>query len=77
VNLLTFFSRYTQISSSQRYKIEVYLGDVRVGIAHLESGKYNITRTGQLVETIGNLETALRARFNVLQADVDRVRGRV
>ncbi len=73
VNLLTFFSRYTQISSSQRYKIEVYLGDVRVGIAHLESGKYNITRTGQLVERRDNLETALRARFNVLQKDVSDV----
>jgi hypothetical protein len=76
MNLLTFFSQYTQISSSQRYKIEVYLGDVRVGIAYLESGKYNITSTGQLDERRqDNVETALRARFNVLQADVDRVRA--
>jgi len=73
VDLLTFFSRYTQISSSQRYKIEVYLGDVRVGIAHLESGKYNITSTGRLVETRYNLDTALRAKFNVLQKDVGDV----
>jgi len=53
----------TTPSVSQKYTLELYLGDIRVGIARLESGQYNITSSGTIVEEEMNLESALHALY--------------
>jgi len=53
----------TTPSVSQKYTLELYLGDIRVGIARLESGLYIITSSGTIVEEQENLERALHALY--------------
>jgi len=53
----------TTPSVSQKYTLELYLGEIRVGIARLESGLYIITSSGTIAEGLENLERALHALY--------------
>ncbi|MCC6021232.1 MAG: hypothetical protein LM577_07705, partial [Thermoproteaceae archaeon] len=73
-NLRDFFRAYTEISATQGYTIEAFLGGVRVGIARLESGRYAVDgTTGYLVETPENLQRALHPEFEVIGKKVEDV----
>ncbi|MGC9051971.1 MAG: hypothetical protein ACP5J3_13705, partial [Pyrobaculum sp.] len=75
VNLRDFFGKYTEISSSQNYKIEAYLGGIRVALALLQSGKYAVGPLGWLIETDDNLRAALEGEYNVLQKQLEDVKA--
>ncbi|MCC6021144.1 MAG: hypothetical protein LM577_07260, partial [Thermoproteaceae archaeon] len=74
-NLRSYFEGYTSIVSGQNFKIEAFLGGIRVGVAHLASGAYNIRRNGTLIETQENLEKALKAEYYVRGRDLGLVRA--